>query len=36
MGSFGEYEKYAAPAVIAIGAVILLVGLRRKKKDEKK
>jgi hypothetical protein len=35
MGTFGEYEKYAAPAVIVLGAILVVLSLR-KKKDEKK
>ena len=34
---FGAQEKFAAPAAIGLGVVILLLGLRKKKsKDEKK
>jgi hypothetical protein len=36
MGFFGEYEKYAAPAAIAVGVILLILGLRKKKKDDKK
>ena len=36
MGVFGEYEKFAAPGVIALGVVILVLGLRKQKKGDKK
>jgi len=36
MGVFGEYEKFAAPGAIAAGVIVLILGLRKKKKDDKK
>lgn len=36
MGLFGEHEKIAAGVALGVGALILLVGLMRKKKDPKK
>ena len=36
MGVFGEHEKFAAPAAIALGVIVMLLSLRKKKKDDKK
>lgn len=35
MGVFGEHEKIAAGIAIGVGAVVLVLGLRKKKPEKK-
>ncbi len=35
MGIFGEHEKIAAGVALGVGAVLLVLGLRKKKQEKK-